>query len=536
MDRQGARDRASTDFVPERDLPSRFADIPPGNSDRRRSGDVETFPGLRERQENDAFTEESYSIRRQNVSRSELERLLGSRPGADLHRPLDELNIEAVENGRFNERGEPLYDVLQTGITGPDSLRLMRRMGQGRRPHLPSYSPLDALEPRTDFETLGRRNQQFRRGNGPGMVERVARDIAGLGIDLDDTEDERDRMQWVWNEQTDPPRRGRVRLPPTSGPLLPLNRQNLENLTRSTISPPGQVAVSRTSDTSNTPTVRPQQRRGLDNPETFTQESVIYTATSSRTTETSNIHAARRSHREQNSIRGSVDIVGRRSQRRPSTHSSSDYTATSSLTGRSDATTIRPQRQLDSPPQSSTASRSTSSRTTETSSATNSRSHHHPRSRSPHSSRSSNSQAESGTSRASPRATEARSRPGTASQQPSSHSGALSETSSRSSTNTSRQSRRSHRSRPSTTREAAIALERKDCIACLDPHPLDDFPPVTVNCTHPPRICSGCVQDGIASLLTDRLWNRITCMEQGCSEVLSHADVRRLATPETFER
>lgn len=48
MDRQGACDMASTDFVPERDLPSRFADIPPGNSDRRRSGDVETFPGLRE--------------------------------------------------------------------------------------------------------------------------------------------------------------------------------------------------------------------------------------------------------------------------------------------------------------------------------------------------------------------------------------------------------------------------------------------------------------------------------------------------------
>jgi hypothetical protein len=79
--------------------------------------------------------------------------------------------------------------------------------------------------------------------------------------------------------------------------------------------------------------------------------------------------------------------------------------------------------------------------------------------------------------------------------------------------------------------------ETKDCIACLDPHQIDDFPPITPTCTHLPTLCTSCVQDALtATALNPLTINRLRCMHQGCSELLSHGDIRRLATPETFER
>lgn len=85
--------------------------------------------------------------------------------------------------------------------------------------------------------------------------------------------------------------------------------------------------------------------------------------------------------------------------------------------------------------------------------------------------------------------------------------------------------------------EPMLQPETKDCIACLDPHPIDDFPPITPTCTHLPTLCTSCVQDALtATALNPLTINRLRCMHQGCTELLSHGDIRRLATPDTFER
>jgi len=100
----------------------------------------------------------------------------------------------------------------------------------------------------------------------------------------------------------------------------------------------------------------------------------------------------------------------------------------------------------------------------------------------------------------------------------------------------------SHQSRPLSTHDSSrwepmLEPETKDCIACLDPHPIDNFPPITPTCTHLPTLCTTCVQDALtATALNPLTINRLRCMHQGCAELLSHGDIRRLATPETFER
>ena len=98
-----------------------------------------------------------------------------------------------------------------------------------------------------------------------------------------------------------------------------------------------------------------------------------------------------------------------------------------------------------------------------------------------------------------------------------------------------------HPSHPSTHDssrwEPILPAETKDCIACLEPHPIDNFPPITPTCTHLPTLCTTCVQDALtATALNPLTINRLRCMHQGCAELLSHGDVRRLATSETFER
>lgn len=91
--------------------------------------------------------------------------------------------------------------------------------------------------------------------------------------------------------------------------------------------------------------------------------------------------------------------------------------------------------------------------------------------------------------------------------------------------------------RDSSIWEPMLPPETKDCIACLEPHPIDDFPPITPACTHLPTLCTSCSQDALtATALNPLTINRLRRMHQGCSEILSHGDIRRLATPETFER
>jgi hypothetical protein len=52
-----------------------------------------------------------------------------------------------------------------------------------------------------------------------------------------------------------------------------------------------------------------------------------------------------------------------------------------------------------------------------------------------------------------------------------------------------------------------------------------------------PSLCTGCVQDALTATAMDAATlNRLGCMHQGCAEILSYGDIRRLATEQTFER
>jgi hypothetical protein len=45
--------------------------------------------------------------------------------------------------------------------------------------------------------------------------------------------------------------------------------------------------------------------------------------------------------------------------------------------------------------------------------------------------------------------------------------------------------------------ESNIQQETKDCITCLVPHSIHDFPPITATCTHAPSLCTSYVQDAL---------------------------------------
>jgi hypothetical protein len=173
---------------------------------------------------------------------------------------------------------------------------------------------------------------------------------------------------------------------------------------------------------------------------------------------------------------------------------------------------------------------STSSRITETSSRATPRRRHH----SHQSSRSSLSTT--GTSSSSSRAVQAGSARRAPSSTASSRFSTVTSTTPRSSTHQSHQSRGSQR-HCSSGRETNFPRETKDCMACLDPHSIDDFPPITATCTHLPSLCTSCVQDALTATAMDAATlNQLRCMHQGCTEILSHDDIRRLATQQTFER
>jgi hypothetical protein len=56
-----------------------------------------------------------YNLRRDGVAGDEIQRHLGSRPGADIRPALEFMNVDIQESGEFDERGQTLYNVRQRG-------------------------------------------------------------------------------------------------------------------------------------------------------------------------------------------------------------------------------------------------------------------------------------------------------------------------------------------------------------------------------------------------------------------------------------
>lgn len=74
----------------------------------------------------------------------------------------------------------------------------------------------------------------------------------------------------------------------------------------------------------------------------------------------------------------------------------------------------------------------------------------------------------------------------------------------------------------------------RDCEVCAETKTIFEFSPrpTTSTCTHTVNTCKECISSWLASELEDKGHQHLQCPE--CSSPLSHEDVRRSATPETF--
>lgn len=100
----------------------------------------------------------------------------------------------------------------------------------------------------------------------------------------------------------------------------------------------------------------------------------------------------------------------------------------------------------------------------------------------------------------------------------------------------SRQSRPSRHIPPSVREEALVPPTTQECTVCVEEKPLKEFPKITERCKHQPSTCLNCVREWVKSELTALTWNKLKCCGAGCKATLSHADMKRVATKELFEK
>jgi hypothetical protein len=74
-----------------------------------------------------------------------------------------------------------------------------------------------------------------------------------------------------------------------------------------------------------------------------------------------------------------------------------------------------------------------------------------------------------------------------------------------------------------------------ECSVCGEFFASDTFPRLE-QCTHEPTVCQGCFQGWLTAQVADVNWDRIACPSPECSTHISHFDIHRLASQETYAR
>ncbi|KAH7068379.1 hypothetical protein BKA63DRAFT_112934 [Paraphoma chrysanthemicola] len=74
-----------------------------------------------------------------------------------------------------------------------------------------------------------------------------------------------------------------------------------------------------------------------------------------------------------------------------------------------------------------------------------------------------------------------------------------------------------------------------ECSVCGDTFPSTHYPRLP-QCTHEPRVCRGCLSDWLTSQVGTTSWNRIVCPSEGCNTLITHEQMKDLASQETYTR
>jgi hypothetical protein len=73
------------------------------------------------------------------------------------------------------------------------------------------------------------------------------------------------------------------------------------------------------------------------------------------------------------------------------------------------------------------------------------------------------------------------------------------------------------------------------CSVCSEEHDSGDVPRLE-NCLHEPRVCQGCFANWLTSQVGNTSWDRIVCPSDGCGVLVSHEEMKRLASDDTYTR
>jgi hypothetical protein len=74
-----------------------------------------------------------------------------------------------------------------------------------------------------------------------------------------------------------------------------------------------------------------------------------------------------------------------------------------------------------------------------------------------------------------------------------------------------------------------------ECSVCSDEFSPEEFPRLGA-CSHEPRVCRECLLGWLNQRMASTTWEQIQCPSSGCTNAISHDDVKRYAPLETFIR
>jgi hypothetical protein len=76
--------------------------------------------------------------------------------------------------------------------------------------------------------------------------------------------------------------------------------------------------------------------------------------------------------------------------------------------------------------------------------------------------------------------------------------------------------------------------QTRECNICAEAKEHQDFPRITEKCTHQLLACKECAQRWVKEAIRTSRATQLSCLAEGCDELLQREDFRRLATEEVF--